>query len=137
MASVLIRGAIVAGAGLVVAWCVLSYRGVGIEEDAEQLAARASLRALPAEVIEDAREDLRSAGRFSADNTALLTEGSLLSASRRRAEGAAIARRATEEEPDNVVAWILAYATAPDAAERAAAKREVARLNPWAADELP
>jgi hypothetical protein len=36
-----------------------------------------------------------------------------------------------------VEAWFLAYATAPDDRLRRAAKHEVARLNPWAADELP
>ena len=80
---------------------------------------------------------LRSAARYRADKGPLVAEGALLFAARRRADAAAIARRATDNEPDNLDAWFLAYSAASGERERAAAKREVARLNPWAADELP
>jgi hypothetical protein len=124
-------------AALVVAWCAASYRAVGVEEDANALVSRAAFEDVSRAEMERAREDLQSASRFNADGTARILEGALLFASDRTVEAAAVARRATAEEPDNVEAWLLTYAVAPDGAAKQEAKREVRRLNPWAADAPP
>jgi hypothetical protein len=132
-----VRGALVLLAALVVAWSVVSHRAVGQEERARELATRVAFGNVPARQIDEALADVRSAGRYRADRGPLIAEGALLYAAGRRTEAAEIARRAIDEEPDNVEAWFLAYSSAGDEQGRAAAKREVARLNPWAADDLP
>jgi hypothetical protein len=131
------RVALVVLAALAVAWSVLSHRAVGQEERGRETATRAAFGNVPGAEIERALDDLRSAARYRADQGPLVAEGALLFAAGRRAAAAVIARRATDEEPDNLNAWFLAYSAASGKRERAAAKRHVARLNPWAADELP
>jgi hypothetical protein len=137
MRLTMVRVALVVLAAPVVAWSVLSHRAVGQEERGRELATRAAFGSVPDAEIEQALDDLRSAARYRADKGPLIAEGALLFAARRRADAAAIARRATDDEPDNLDAWFLAYSAASSERERAAAKRQVARLNPWAADELP
>lgn len=121
----------------VVAWSILSHRAAAQEEQGRELAARAAFGSVPPAEIEGALDDLRSAGRYRADKGPLIAEGALLSAAGRRAEAAEVARRATDEEPDNLEVWFLAYSAARDEQERAAARRQVARLNPWAVERLP
>jgi hypothetical protein len=137
MRSTTVRGALVLLAALVVAWSILSHRAVGQEEQGRELAARAAFGDVPRPEIDQALDDLRSAGRYRADSGPLIAEGALLYAADRRAEAAEIGRRATAEESENVEAWFLVYSAARDERQRAAARREVARLNPWAADDLP
>jgi hypothetical protein len=136
MPSTLVRGALVLLAALMVGWSVLSYRAVSAEQDARKLAARAAFGNVPGAQIEQALDDLRAAARYTAGNGPLIEEGVLLYAADRRSEAAEIARRATADEPDNLEAWFLAYSAALGEGSRAAAKREVGRLNPWAGDRL-
>jgi hypothetical protein len=137
MRSTLVRGVLVLLAALAVAWSVLSYRAVEVEDDARELATRAAFGNVPAAQVEQALDDLRAAARYTAGNGPLIEEGVLLYAVGRRSEAAEIARRATTDEPDNLEAWFLAYSAAAGERSRAAAKREVGRLNPWAGDRLP
>jgi hypothetical protein len=137
MRSTTVRGALVLTAALVVTWSILSYRAVGQEEKGRELAARAAFGSVPGAQVEQALGDLRSARRYRMDNGPLIARGVLLYAAGRRAAAAEIGRRATDKEPDNLDAWFLAYSAAPDARQRDAARREIARLDPWAARRLP
>jgi hypothetical protein len=137
MPSTLARGVLVLLAAGVVAWAALSYYAVGAEQDARKLANRVAFGHVPSAQINQAVDDLHRAERYSLSNGPLVAEGVLVYAAGRRREASEIARRATAAEPDNLDARFLEYSAAPDARSRAAAKREVARLNPWAGDSLP
>lgn len=122
---------------LVGAWLVVSYRAVRLEAQGQALVERAHTQGISPAELSQGRRDLERAGRFRSDTNPLLLEGQLLDASKDRVGAARIAMRLTDEEPENVSGWFLAYFTAgPDKARAREALRELGRLNPWAADDL-
>jgi hypothetical protein len=136
LSSVLVRGALVTAALIVVGWLALGFRAVDLEAEGEAALERAARGAIPLAEARKAQDALRRARRFSADQGPVLTEGSLLAAVGRRAEAAALARRVIEKEPENDRAWFLAFVTAADRKRAAQARRRVQELNPWAGDAL-
>jgi hypothetical protein len=136
MGTTLVRGAVVLLAVVVAAWLAVSFRNARLEADGQAVATRAQQEPIPASEVEQARDDLRSAGRLSPDQAPRVVEGGLLLASGHRGEAAALARQAVADEPDNVDAWFLAFASARDRAEAIRAKGQILRLNPWAGELL-
>jgi hypothetical protein len=136
MASAPARGIMVLLAALALGWLVASYHGVRQIEQAQDLVQAYQPGKLPTVRMAAAVDDLEFGRRFSADNAFLLTEAALRWAAGRRREAAELAREATEREPDNVGAWYFAYAVSDSKGRRRAIRREIARLNPWAADAL-
>jgi hypothetical protein len=60
----------------------------------------------------------------------LVGQGQLLLAVGRTREAAAIAQRAVADEPDNLQAWSLVFATARSSADRRRTLAQLRRLNP-------
>jgi hypothetical protein len=133
---ILIRGALVVGALVVVAWLAFSLRAIDLQADAESTIARVRGGGVGTSEIDEAQRQLRRADRHNPDLTPQLDEGLLLFFAGRRAEAYSVALRATAKEPENVQAWTLAYLSAPDQGVEADAKRKVQRLNPWLGDTL-
>lgn len=123
----------VALAAAAVAWLAVSYSGTQELERGQALADRHQPGTLTSARMSAAVDDLDLGRRFSADGAYLLTEGALRLAAGRRREAADIAREATEREPDNLDAWLFAYAASEGGVRRRQIRREIARLNPWAA----
>jgi hypothetical protein len=136
VAWILIRGVLVVGALVVVAWLAFSLRAIDLQADAESTIARVRGGGVGASEIDKTQRQLRSADRRNPDLTPQLDEGLLLFYARRRAEAYSVALRATAKEPENAQAWTLVYLTAPDRGAKADARRKVRHLNPWLGDTL-
>jgi hypothetical protein len=127
-----IRSALVALALVAGAWLALGVRAVGLEDDAEAVIKQARAGPVPPVRVNSALGDLAKAGRLSPDQAPLVQQGELLVAAGHDDEARAVAKRATESEPDNLQAWYLAwFVAAPNSPEKAQAKRRVLELNPW------
>jgi hypothetical protein len=131
-----IRAAVVAVALVAGAWLVWSLHSLDLEADGERVLERARRGPVAPAEVERARDALRDARRLSADQGPLVTEGLILVAAGRSGEAAAIARRVIANEPENVRAWHLAYASASDRTRAGRALRRVRELNPWLGDSL-
>jgi hypothetical protein len=130
-----VRPALVVLALIVGVWLAFGLRSVRLMDDGDAVMARAS-HATPAEV-DSALADYAKAGRLSPDQAPLIHQGELLLAAGRQGEAAAIARRATEVEPDNLQAWYLAWRAAfPHTPAEEQAKQRLIELNPWFAYAL-
>ena len=131
MNSLAVRAALVVLAVLAGAWLAVGVRGVDLENDAKAVVAKARAgTATPAEV-ERARDDLSKADFLSPSKDAIITDGELMASLGRDGEGAILGYSATLKEPENLRAWFLVWATEPDEARKAAAKRRILELNPW------
>ena len=80
----------------------------------------------PAGSVDRIRESCRGTAALVAVSGALRTQG-------REEEAAALAREATEEEPDSAAAWRALAATAQTPAEARAAERRLSELDPLGA----
>jgi hypothetical protein len=130
--SFTIRGALVVLALLVVAWLGFGVRGVRLESDADAVLRQAQSGPVAPAAVDAALDDYAKAARLSPDQTPLIRQGQLLWAAARKAEARAVAERATEAEPDNLQSWFLAWVVAdPGTRQKAHAKAEVLKLNPW------
>jgi tetratricopeptide (TPR) repeat protein len=130
--SFAIRSALVVMALLVGAWLALGVRAVALENDSESVLNRARAGPIPAAEANKALDDLAKAGRLSPDQGPLINQGELLAAVGRDDEARAVAKRATDAEPDNLQAWFLAWVVAdPDPVAKAHAKARLLELNPW------
>jgi hypothetical protein len=112
------------------AWFLNGFRALDLEAEGVAASQRAQQGALQPSDLSRARQALRDARRFSADQGPLLAEGYLLSTIKRRAAGYEIARRVIEKEPESAQAWFLARLTAPDRRRADEAGRHLAKLNP-------
>jgi tetratricopeptide (TPR) repeat protein len=130
--SFAIRSALVVMAVLVGAWLALGVRAVALENDGRAVVARARTGPVPPAQVNEALDDLAKAGRFSPDQSPLIHEGELLTAVGRADEAKAVAKRATDAEPDNLQAWFLTWVLAePNSQAKAHAKAQLLQLNPW------
>jgi predicted Zn-dependent protease len=135
--SFAIRSALVVIALLVGAWLALGVRAVALENDSETVLARARAGPIPAAEANKALDDLAKAGRLSPDQAPLIHQGELLTAIGRTGEAHAVAKRATDAEPDNLQAWFLTWVLAdPGTEAKAHAKARLLELNPWFAYAL-
>ena len=66
----------------------------------------------PRPQVNEALDDLAKAGRFSPDQSPLIHQGELLTSVGRTDEAKAVAKRATDAEPDNLQAWFLTWVLA-------------------------
>jgi hypothetical protein len=113
------------------AWLAVGLRAVNLENDAKAVVDKARAgTATPAEV-ERARDDLHKADLLSPSKDPIIREGELMASLGREGEGAILGYSVTLKEPDNLRAWFLVWATEPDAARKAAAKKRLLELNPW------
>jgi hypothetical protein len=129
--SLAVRAALVALALLAGAWLAVGLRAVNLENDAKAVVDKARAgTATPAEV-ERARDDLHKADFLSPSKDPIIREGELMASLGREGEGAILGYSVTLKEPDNLRAWFLVWATEPDAARKAAAKKRLLELNPW------
>jgi len=136
VAWILIRGAFVVTALVVVAWLALGLRAVDLQADAESTIARVRDGDLEASTINEAQDQLRRADRYNPDLTPQVDEGWLLMYAGKTPEAYGVALTSVAKEPENAQAWTLAYLTAPDPGAKADAKRKVKQLNPWLGDTL-
>jgi hypothetical protein len=135
--SFAIRSALVVMALLVGAWLALGVRAVALENDSETVLNRARAGPIPAAEANKALDDLAKAGRLSPDQSPLIHQGELLTAIGRTGEAHAVAKRATDAEPENLQAWFLTWVLAdPGTAAKAHAKARLLYLNPWFAYAL-
>ena len=132
MNGLVVRGALLGLALLAGAWLLVGVRGVRLIDDGDAVIAKAQAgHATPAE-IDDALADYARAGRLSPDQTPLVQQGALLLAAGRADQARAKALSATRVEPDNLQAWLLAFAASGDDPEaKRHAKAEILKLNPW------
>ena len=132
MNSFVIRSALVVTAVLVGAWLALGVRAVALENDGRAVVARARAGPVPPAQVNEALDDLAKAGRFSPDQSPLIHQGELLTSVGRTDEAKAVAKRATDAEPDNLQAWFLTWVLAdPNSPAKADAKARLLQLNPW------
>jgi hypothetical protein len=135
--SFAIRSALVGIALLAGAWLALGVRAVALEDDGQAVIKRARAGPVPAAQVNSALVDLAKAGRLSPDQAPLIHQGELLAAVGRDDEARAVAKRATDEEPDNLQAWFLEWSlSGSDTQAKARAKARLLELNPLSAYEL-
>jgi hypothetical protein len=135
--SFAIRSALVVLALLAGAWLALGVRAVGLEDNAEAVIRHARAGPVPPGQVNTALDDLAKAGRLSPDQAPLIRQGELLVSAGRDDEARAVAKRATDAEPDNLQAWFLAWVVAdPNSPAKEQAKQRVLELNPWFAYAL-
>jgi hypothetical protein len=128
---VAIRAALVVGAICAVVWFAHGFRALDLEAQGLAATQRAQKQGhLPASELRAARQALRDAHSFSADQGPLLSEGFLLASNRRRKEAYRVARRVTAAEPENIQAWFLARLAAPDRRRTGEASRRIEELSP-------
>ena len=139
MASIVIRGALIAVALVAAAWLALGVRALNLKSEALTPADADGNASLSPVERERARRALRDARVLSVDHEPLLNEGLLLSAAGRRKQGIAIVEQVVREEPDYLEGWIslnYLYSVTGDKKRAARAARKVGSLNPLAADTL-
>jgi hypothetical protein len=129
--SVAVRALLVVLAALVLAWLALGLRAVRLEDQAQATIDRARAGPVTELDVEQARDHLQEARRFSPDNGPAIREGQLLEAAGRKAEADFIGRVVALEEPDNLQAWFLAWVAATDQPAKKHALSELRRLNPY------
>ena len=83
-----------------------------------------------ADDIDRARDSLDRASDLRPGTTALVAHAFLEKNAGRPEEAAALAREATDREPDNVATWQALLSTSTDPAERARAQQELLALDP-------
>jgi tetratricopeptide (TPR) repeat protein len=139
VASILIRGALVAVALVAAAWLALGVRALDLESQARTAAYADGNASLTPVERKRARRALQDARVLSVDHEPLLNEGLLLFAAGRRKQGIAIAERVVREEPDYLDGWTslyYLYSVTGDKKRAARVARTVRLLNPHAADTL-
>ncbi len=87
--------------------------------------------------MDNAIETLRAAQQLNADRGPLITEGLVLTWGGRKRQAAAVADEVTAAEPENTVAWILAFLSAPSAERSDRARARAVELDPYAEQALP
>ena len=125
----MVRAAFLALAMLVVALLAVGYRDVELTDEGTQVLLSGRGGPVTPDDLRRGQRALQDARLLSPNLAPLVDEGYLLAAAGRRDEAAAVARRATGEEPENVDGWLLTYLTAPDG-ERAAVRRRIGELDP-------
>ena len=127
------RIVLAAVAVLLVAATALQLRAERDYEHGRELFAEVSEEGFApgvAERAERARDRLERARSLRPGVTALVAQAFLEKNAGRAAEAEALARRATEREPENTTAWHALLSTSRDADERARAEQELRRLDP-------
>jgi predicted Zn-dependent protease len=126
------RGALLVLALLAGVWLAFGIQNVRLTDDADAVLAQARKGPVSAKQVDAAVDDYRKARRLSPDETPLINEGQLLLAAGRQQRAREVALYAAADEPDNLQAWLLAYAAfGNDPHGRASAKAQILKLNPW------
>ena len=131
-----IRAALLALAVLVAAWLVLGMRAVRLEDQADAVIDRARAGSVPQADVERAENDLRTAADLSPDQGPVIMQGQLYQATGRAQEAVSLADLVAREEPDNLQAWVLAWAAENDPQAKKRAHAQMLRLNPYIDVEL-
>jgi hypothetical protein len=117
---------------LVLGWLVVGARAVRLEDQAGAVIDRARAGQPVSEAeMRQARDRLVQARDLSPDLGPKIKEGQLAEALGRKHEAALLAGAAATEEPDNLQAWFLAWAAAPDDQAREQTLAQLRRLNPF------
>jgi hypothetical protein len=126
-----IRAALIVFAALVVAWLAVGMRAVWLQDQAEAVIDRARAGPVPEAEVERAQDRLRKAAELSPDQGPLIEEGHLLEATGHSSEAVLLAHMAARDEPDNLQAWVLAWAADSRPKTKNQAHDEMLRLNPY------
>jgi hypothetical protein len=126
-----VRTALVAFAALVLASFAFGLRSVVLEDRAEAVIDRARAGTASGEDIRQARDWLDDAARLNADRAPDIKKARLLYLTDQDREALALAKRVLADEPENLEAWYLVYATDYVPARRNAALAEMRHLNPY------
>jgi hypothetical protein len=129
--SLAVRALLVVLAALVLAWLALGLRAVRLEDQAQATIDRARAGPVTDVDVEQARDNLSEARRYSPDEGPAIREGQLLEAAGRKAEADFIGRSLVSKEPDSLQAWFLAWVAAGDEQWKAQALSHLRRLNPF------
>jgi hypothetical protein len=135
MKNALLRSVLIVVALGVAAWLVVGYRALQLEENAQGAVTDIQHGKISPERAEEALSDLDKARFINPDPAPDLIEGNLQLFYRGAEPAAALARKVTAKEPDNVSGWFLAYLAETGAAKREAVRR-IRELDPWAGDTL-
>ena len=122
---------------LAAAWLGLGYRAVALENRGKAALEKLQGGGAGAKEVDEALDSLRDAQRLNADRGPLITEGLVLAWGGRKRQAAAVAGEATAAEPENTVAWILAFLSAPSAERSDRARARAVELDPYAEKALP
>jgi hypothetical protein len=134
-----LRSVLVAVALLALAWLGVGLRASRLEAQGREVVERAQRGELSRAEVSDGLDTLRRATRFNADQEPRIAEVALLTEAGRNDEATAIARRITQDEPDNIDAWVVLYLGAVltgDDTRRERALRALDGLNPQLAGRL-
>jgi hypothetical protein len=130
--NVALRLALLSLALVVLGWLALGMRAVRLEDQASAVIDRARAgQPVSAADVQQAESRLRSARELSPDLGPILKRGELQEALGHKPEAHLIARAAAIDEPDNLQAWFLAWAAAPDDRAHEYALTQLRRLNPF------
>lgn len=138
MSSSLGRGALLAGALLVLLLLAAQLRGQVYEQRAGESVELVAVGQGDPALVKQTHEDLRKARTLRPDGETLALESLLRLVSGEPRRGVAIARRLVRDEPENFNAWAVIYIgnLAADPREARRARREALELNPLGASTL-
>jgi hypothetical protein len=106
-------------------------RAVRLEDQAEAVIDRARAGQVSEDDVRRASRKLQQAGDLSPDQGPMIRYGQLLQAAGKEREAALIARAVTVDEPDNLTAWFVAWASDSNRSSKQQALNELRRLNPY------
>jgi hypothetical protein len=116
---------------LVAAWLVVGMRAVRLEDQANAVIDRARAGSVPEAEVKRAIDDLGKATDLSPDQGPVIMQGQLYEATGHDQEAVLFAYLAANDEPDNLQAWIVAWAAEDVPEAREQAHDEMLRLNPY------
>jgi hypothetical protein len=131
-----IRGAIVVGAAVVIAWLAFGIHLVDLQAKGEKTLTFARHHRISSAQLSSATRVLDRARRHNADITPLLDQGFLFADAGEPDQAAGVALYAIKQEPQNVQGWALLVLGAPNRAVAFKALDHVRELNPWLATTL-
>jgi hypothetical protein len=129
--NVALRGLLVVGAVLVLAWLAFGVRAVRLEDQAAAVLERARAGEVSDAEVKQATDRLMEARELSPDQGPMLKYGQLLEAVGHQQAAVVAAGAVTVEEPENVEAWFLMWISSQDRETKLKAKRRLLELNPW------
>lgn len=112
-------------------WLAAGVRAVRLEEDAAPVIQQARAGSASPAAVAQARDSLRKAMRFNADQGPMLREGELLGADGHAGEAVHAGERVVADEPDNLQGWFLIWASTQNHGQKRRALGQLRRLNPW------
>jgi hypothetical protein len=129
--NIAVRIGLVVFAGFVLAWLAVGLRAVVLEDRADAVLERTAARTASPEEVHHAERWLDQAAKLNPDRGPDLKKVRLLHEVGRDRDTLGITTQVVADEPENLDAWYLIYATDHDPARRSAALARMRGLNPY------